>query len=509
MDTVERVSVFVDKVTKVQNTTARGAAKFDLHVVNIPLTHLTTQIVMMSEKLRDLTAASTFTEHVKESVVFALINNDDRHVHTCRKILCQQSVIVDSTDIVPVSVVVKATELPLEQGHTLEAWRNVEERYLLAPVPANTGCHFSTCTWRNDLYLLGGTLLPTYFAVYKPCDNQWTPLPPFLLGLGRGKHAMAAVNNKIYILGGLIKVPEDNKATSSGVWSYDIMSKTWNHVCYLPKSVQESSTAVLGHRIYLFGGQDDMEVNSDLVQCVDTMNNVAYVAGKLPSGACRPRACSNNGVIWVVLPTGQVLQMWENFHLADQREQHLAVEKNRNREVEPYRDQFTVSFRQLSQISAGDHIAACLNMNSITVIAVDTAVHGCVICDTSIINLTTGEAEKHSTCLTGAQYFDLHYINIPQVHLKQKTGILEVTNFSSRSSDTHSVSSLITTPLPEQNPFLVIKSGSNEQRETTSRPKSPAPGEAIREIFVPSNPPRADRKVYLSLIIEILRWVSA
>lgn len=44
MDTVERVSVFVDKVTKVQNTIARVAAKFDLHVVNIPLTHLTTQV---------------------------------------------------------------------------------------------------------------------------------------------------------------------------------------------------------------------------------------------------------------------------------------------------------------------------------------------------------------------------------------------------------------------------------------------------------------------------------
>lgn len=264
------------------------------------------------------------------------MSNDDSHVHKRRQILCQQSITVDSTDIVPVSVVVKATELPLEQGHTLEAWRNVEERYLLAPVPANTGCHFSTCTWRNDLYLLGGTLLPTYFAVYKPCDNQWTPLPPFLLGLGRRKHAMAAVNNKIYILGGLIKVPEDNEATSSGVWSYDIMSKTWSHVCYLPKPVKESSAAVLGHRIYIFGGQDDMEVNSDLVQCVDTVNNVAYVAGKLPSGACRPRACSNNGVIWVVLPTGQVLQMWENFQLADQEEQHLTIEKNRNKEVEVY-----------------------------------------------------------------------------------------------------------------------------------------------------------------------------
>ncbi|XP_025102077.1 kelch-like protein 24 isoform X3 [Pomacea canaliculata] len=428
-------------------------------------------------------------DHLQDGIYFALKNADEKCLHSRRRILTQQSVPLDNTDITSVCLVVKATDFPLAHGPTLEAWRDPEDRYNLAPVPQNTGWHYATCTWRNELYLSGGNLLPTFFAVYRPCDNQWSVLPAFDDDdfFGREKHSLAAVNDNIYILGGLMRTCEDDKVTSPDVWKYNIKSKTWSLFCSLPEAVQETSAAVLGHRIYLFGGRNASEVDSDVVQCVDTVNNVAYIAGTLPSPTSMTRAVSNNGLIWVVLKTGQILRMWEDFNLADEIEQHLTTTKSRNTNDKPFKKprthDSTVSFKEVARIGVRDHFGACIGKGEITVASREP---GDLVWDMNYINLSSGNVQKlPTTYIYDVQCFHLHKINIPYLHLKKRTLSVEVSSVSSRSSDTNFVASdfvasvLQTSPLwpsharssePEQRGERT--SGNPDQGDTTGLPKT-------------------------------------
>ncbi|PVD27353.1 hypothetical protein C0Q70_12509 [Pomacea canaliculata] len=138
---------------------------------------------------------------------------------------------------------------------------------------------------------------------------------------------MVAVSSNIYLLGGLAKNTSGEKTICSRVLKYNTSSREWSVFCQLLLGVQESTAAVLGHRIYLFGGVDSKGARTDWVQCVDTLGGCTYQAGKLPSLTCGARALSNGGRIYVVRPEGDVLSMKENSSLANQVEQKLSATK--------------------------------------------------------------------------------------------------------------------------------------------------------------------------------------
>lgn len=180
-----------------------------------------------------------------------------------------------------------------------------------------TGRHFASCMWRNDVYLSGDK----HFFVYKPGNNKWEVLPDLPVGERRRKHSMSAVNSNIYVLGGC--------NTKCSILKYSIGDRKWNDVCNLPVNVEDASSAVLGHRIYVFGGKkSDSSQATDLVQCVDTHTGIPYVVGTLPFKTYGLRALSNGGIIYLVLPEGEVLRMWEDFYLADKRERQNARNKD-------------------------------------------------------------------------------------------------------------------------------------------------------------------------------------
>ncbi|XP_025103223.1 ectoderm-neural cortex protein 1-like isoform X1 [Pomacea canaliculata] len=222
------------------------------------------------------------------------------------QILAQQTVKLQLPDIAPCCV---AIGVKTEMNSSPQGIYTISTKTCcpLAPVPKNPGLHFASCTWQNAIYLSGGVTQPNFFAVYRPGDNQWQELPD-LPGNGRAQHAMAAVNSCIYVIGGsLSKRRFPNNRQPSSVLKYDLKSSTWHDFCILPEDVLEATAAVLGHRIYLFGG-----VNSDLVQCVDTCGCSAYTAGYLPC-TLTLRALSNGGIIYVVLSPKEILRMWETF----------------------------------------------------------------------------------------------------------------------------------------------------------------------------------------------------
>lgn len=180
--------------------------------------------------------------------------------------------------------------------------------------------------WRNEVYLSGDK----HFIVYKPDNNQWEVLPDLPDGKRKRKHSMSAVNSNIYVLGGRDNVRQCGNDIQCSILKYSIGDRKWNDVCNLPVNVADASSAVLGHRIYVFGGKKADKKPTALVQCVDTHTGIAYIAGKFPFPTYGLRAFSNGGIIYLVLPTGEVLRMWEDFYLADKLELEYARKKDQH-----------------------------------------------------------------------------------------------------------------------------------------------------------------------------------
>ena len=188
--------------------------------------------------------------------------------------------------------------------------------YPLKPLPESFGVHFATCVWRNELYISGGTKEVTFFAKYKPGYDEWEVLPDMKLGLE--KHVMAAIQGHIYVVGGFSEL---RKKTSSLVQVYNVSEKRWATLeNQLPLAVQDAAAAVLGHRIYVFGGKAASKKPSDMVQCLDTTSGCAYQAGRLPFPAGEVLALSDGGTIYVMCDGTKVLKMKERFDVADRKE---------------------------------------------------------------------------------------------------------------------------------------------------------------------------------------------
>nr|KAG5700269.1 hypothetical protein BaRGS_022896 [Batillaria attramentaria] len=197
--------------------------------------------------------------------------------------------------------------------------------YSFKAVPEACGFNFATCKWRNELYVCGGSQNPTFFAKYKPGDDEWEVLPA--LPQGREGHVMVAVSGNIYVIGGLEEGVVVKKSPASDVMVYNTKIKDWGRKGLLFMAVQDASAAALGHRIYVFGGWEAGGNPMDIVQCVDTVTGCVYEAGHLPSPTTGARAVSDGGTITIATTDCHVLKMKEDFILADRRERQLAAEK--------------------------------------------------------------------------------------------------------------------------------------------------------------------------------------
>ncbi|XP_025101103.1 kelch-like protein 24 isoform X2 [Pomacea canaliculata] len=307
----------------------------------------------------------------------------------------------------------------LKDTYAFDLKNSFMERYSLAPMPEDIGLDFASCSWYNEIYVSGGSQLPTFFAVYKPGDNEWEVLPS-LPDEGREQHAMAAISSSIYVLGGRQKTADGEKTISSSVLRYNTKTKEWSVFCQLTLGVRETTAATLGHRIYLFGGVDSEGANTDLVQWVDTLGGCIYQAGKLPTPTCGARALSTGGRIYIVRPEGDVLSMWESFLLAEHTERGLpdSKEKKENNDLSFNTISSTVSFREVGKFTGRRHFSACLNGGELIVCGGETDEQQ-LLAEFESISLEDGNTSKKSLILiTGAAKFDLHLLNIPVEFLR-------------------------------------------------------------------------------------------
>lgn len=105
--------------------------------------------------------------------------------------------------------------------------------------------------------------------------DQWNMLSP--MTYSRFGSAVAALNNKIYVMGGWDGI----NAVSSVVEVYDINSQTWERKANMQTAVVYAAAAVVGTSIYVMGGYNGSSI-LNRHQVYNTLTNSWSLASNLP-----------------------------------------------------------------------------------------------------------------------------------------------------------------------------------------------------------------------------------
>ena len=178
--------------------------------------------------------------------------------------------------------------------------------YVLASLPEEPGACLAVCSHSNDVYVSGGYLGLTKVFRFLSCDNIWQVVAE--MKEGRWGHSMESAGGAIYILGGSKKVPE----TLASIEKCDPMTGTSKIVGKLEVPVSFMATAVLGDKIYIFGGKLEDRSLCQKIQCFDTKTYVCSVVGDMPmvsSSASRVAVVDNT--VYIFYGQGQVMEFKE------------------------------------------------------------------------------------------------------------------------------------------------------------------------------------------------------
>ena len=105
------------------------------------------------------------------------------------------------------------------------------------------------------IYVTGGIgdnqVLSTV-EVYDPARDSWSPAPP--LPEPRHHHGAAAVNGKLYVIGGYSNLGAQPWRATETLFEYDPATRVWRRRSPLPEARGAMAVAALDGRIYVFGG---------------------------------------------------------------------------------------------------------------------------------------------------------------------------------------------------------------------------------------------------------------
>ncbi|KAJ3521390.1 hypothetical protein NM208_g13310 [Fusarium decemcellulare] len=86
-------------------------------------------------------------------------------------------------------------------------------------------------------------------------ESSWEDLSP-LAGEQRQEHAAVAINNRIYVVGGLVPIgnPPTGVETVGRVEVYDVQTDTWDTAAPLPVPMNHPNLASANGKVYILGG---------------------------------------------------------------------------------------------------------------------------------------------------------------------------------------------------------------------------------------------------------------
>ncbi len=140
---------------------------------------------------------------------------------------------------------------------------------------------------------------------YDLANDSWTTLAP--LPTNRIGSAAAVVGNAIYVIGGRTGSAPNGFGKLSVVEKYDIGTNTWSTVSPLPYALSDCAGAVVGGKIYIFGGFNAASMVQSAVLRYDPVTDTwttGYSSMPTARGAMYAVGTSG-GTVYVIGGTGQ------------------------------------------------------------------------------------------------------------------------------------------------------------------------------------------------------------
>ena len=153
--------------------------------------------------------------------------------------------------------------------------------FQLASLPRPCGQTYSWCSDGGNIFITGGSRYQENgFLESSGFSNKWKV--GATLGEGRYSHAMIAMSDALYALGGYLGNRADAKTISS-IERYMFRNKTWEKCGHLYQPVLCPSTSVSDNKVFLFGGVTVLSNDTTapylkfrrttIIQCFDTTTN--------------------------------------------------------------------------------------------------------------------------------------------------------------------------------------------------------------------------------------------
>lgn len=135
------------------------------------------------------------------------------------------------------------------------------------PIPMN---HANAAAVNGKIYVLGGLSggavfrgLPNSY-VYDPATDGWAELPPMPAGTERGGSILGVTGDTIIVAGGirlLELTPDGLQETVDIVSSFNTKTRKWATLPSLPEGREHAGGGVVGHHFYVVGGRFLGQVN--------------------------------------------------------------------------------------------------------------------------------------------------------------------------------------------------------------------------------------------------------
>jgi N-acetylneuraminic acid mutarotase len=182
--------------------------------------------------------------------------------------------------------------LNLEYNPTTDTWTNKTPM----PTPRYS---FGIAAVGNKIYVIGGIVSYYYGTnngvneVYDPSTDTWQTKAP--MPTNRTQMNANAVNGKIYLIGGRTAGPS---STVNLTECYDPVSDSWNREASMLYPVVSFASIVLDDKIYVIGGQDefDSELNVAFNQIYDPQTDNWSLGAPIPVSTLEAGAGATTGM---------------------------------------------------------------------------------------------------------------------------------------------------------------------------------------------------------------------
>ncbi|KAI1377823.1 galactose oxidase [Hypoxylon crocopeplum] len=164
-------------------------------------------------------------------------------------------------------------QVAVPSTNTFKAYSFKEKSWKsLAPIP-KAFTHTNAAAVNGKIYILGGLTgdgvdqiwhAAADCFVYDPADGAWTTLPPMPDGQGRGASAIGVYGSTVYLAGGMerLELFENGAQTSLDiVTAYNTKTGKWSTLPSLPAPRDHVGGAVIRNKFWVVGGRDHGQPN--------------------------------------------------------------------------------------------------------------------------------------------------------------------------------------------------------------------------------------------------------